>query len=167
MSENMNLSFTDRDDEIRDLILELQAVREQLREANQRLRRIDRRVAQAFPSLAGRPTQESTSRKKPKSDEQPTLTVEVAHNLYRGWVEKVKSGHEQEVHQEIGKLILPDLKLMVVELGLPGGNRKSTRKSLTESIARRLRESAMLTHHTPRRPNASDSGEGGDLGTAD
>ena len=130
------------------LAAEMQELKEVVREVAGKLGRIEKRLRvffpDSFPNTGTRRKAAADSFDKP-----PTMTPREALELYDKLVTQARSGSEREVEAAISRLELPDLALLVRELGAPAG-KKPTRKALTKSLMGRLKESIMLSRHTPR-----------------
>ncbi|MFI5095920.1 MAG: hypothetical protein ACHQIK_21075 [Candidatus Acidiferrales bacterium] len=126
---------------------ELRDLKEVVREVSGKLGRIEKRLRLFFPqSFPGE------RRKEPEVDireTSPTITPQRALEMYTELLEMARTGREQQVESRIAGMVLPDLALLVRELGAPLG-KKPTRTALTKSLMGRLRESIMLSRHTLR-----------------
>jgi hypothetical protein len=126
---------------------ELRDLREIIREVSGKLGRIEKRLRLFFPQSF--PVER---RKEPEADIRemsPTITPQRALEIYTELLEMARTGREQQVESRIAGIVLPDLALLVRELGAPLG-KKPTRTALTKSLMGRLRESMMLSRHTIR-----------------
>jgi hypothetical protein len=126
---------------------ELQDLKEIVREVSGKLGRIEKRLRLFFPQSFPIPAPKQS--KTPVGDVPPTITPQQALGLYSELLEMARTGREQQVEARVAGMDLPDLALLVRELGAPLG-KKPTRPGLTKSLMGRLRESMMLSRHTVR-----------------
>ncbi len=137
---------------------ELRDLREVMREVSGKLGRIEKRLRLFFPQSFP-----DERRKEPEGDIRemsPTITPQRALEMYTELLEIARTGREEQVQSRIAGMALPDLAVLVRELGAPLG-KKPTRTALTKSLMGRLRESIMLSRHTLRpvsSPSAPESG---------
>jgi hypothetical protein len=126
---------------------ELRDLREVMREVSGKLGRIEKRLRLFFPQSFP-----DERRKEPEGDIRemsPTITPQRALEMYTELLEIARRGREEQVQSRIAGMALPDLALLVRELGAPLG-KKPTRTALSKSLMGRLRESIMLSRHTLR-----------------
>ncbi len=127
---------------------EMRDLKEAAREISGKLGRIEKRLRAffpgSFPVKKGRTEKSLDLRENP-----PTMTTQQVLDFYTELVELARSGQEREVDARAAQLGIPDLALLVRELGAPLG-KKPNRAGLTRSLMGRLKESVLLSRHTNR-----------------
>jgi hypothetical protein len=143
----MSIDSEFKREDVEALAAELRDLKEVMRDVSGKLGRIEKRLKLFFPQSFP-----SERRKQPGVDIRemsPTISPQKALEMYTDLLEMARSGRQQEVESRIAGIALPDLALLVRELGAPLG-KKPTRPALTKSLMGRLRESIMLSRHTLR-----------------
>ena len=143
-------AFLSKEEEVSRLLDEIRAFREELRDLNAKVSRIERRVQHTFPVLAA---QKATDRSRRTADEErgsPTISSAEAISFFERLVEMTTSGGESRVFAELDATSEPNLRLTVQELGASLGKKKASRKVLVEAIVKRIKESVMLSRHVNR-----------------
>jgi hypothetical protein len=126
---------------------ELRDLKEVMREVSGKLGRIEKRLRLFFP--ASFPNQPRKERSPDLRDTPPTITTQQALQIYNELLDMARTGREQQVEARVAGIGLPDLALLVRELGAQVG-KKPSRTGLTKSLMGRLKESVMLSRHTSR-----------------
>jgi hypothetical protein len=118
-----------------------------MREVSGKLGRIEKRLRLFFPQSF--PDERRKAAEGDIREMSPTITPQRALEMYTELLEIARTGREEQIQSRIAGIALPDLALLVRELGAPLG-KKPTRPALTKSLMGRLRESIMLSRHTLR-----------------
>ncbi len=156
MNHDDSTPISDRERLAAAILAELRGLRTELQEMAARLTRVEKRVVHVYPKMAVKRTSAGgTSRAS--SVKKPSLTPEQGLALYDILVNKARSGDQAEVMTELQEMSLPDLKVLVTELGAPMTKRPA-RKTLVEAVAGRIRQSLLLTRHV-NRPTPDPDGE--------
>ena len=148
-SETKTSAFPSKEEEVSRLLDEIKALRDELRDLNAKVSRIERRVQHAFPILAAQKAKDR-SRRTRDDEAGPTITPAEAISFFERLVEMTNSGQESQVLAELDTTSEPNLRLTVQELGVSLGKKKASRKILVESIVKRIKESVMLSRHVNR-----------------
>lgn len=155
------------------LAREIRDLKETLRDVSGKLGRIEKRLRVFFP--AAFPQAKSRSAKGERLETSPpTMTTDQLLAVYNDLVNLARSDRPSQVEGKLDALALGDLALLVRELGAPVGG-KPTRPLLVRSVLGRLKQSVMLSRHTPRptssststAPNAADESQSPDSETSE
>jgi hypothetical protein len=151
---NEKHTFRSKEEEVSNLLEELAALRELIREIAKKLTNIEARTKRAFPSAA---TKTVARRGEANADPIPAFSSQDALALYDQVVELAKSGAHDEATDRLAQQSLPNLVVLSKELGLPLGKSKPSRKRLTNAILGRVKQSLMLSQHSTRPRNRDES----------
>jgi hypothetical protein len=139
-SENV---FRTREEELARLNGELAEIRGILRDAISRLGQIERHVKRAF-GVRESTKSASPPKLKDSATEEPSISAEEALQLFRELTDVSRAQGSSEVENRLGRMSIPDLKLMAHELGVSFSS-KPSRKNLHAGIRGRISESVMLS----------------------
>jgi hypothetical protein len=151
---NEKHTFRSKEEEVSSLLEELAALRELMRDIAKKLTNIETRTKRAFPGVA---TKRAARRGEANGDPNPTLSAQDALALYDQVVQLAKSGAHEEATDRVAQQSLPDLVVLLKELGLPLGKSKPSKKRLTNAILGRVKQSVMLSQHSIRPRNRDES----------
>lgn len=150
---NSDNVFRTREEELARLNSELAEIRGLLRDATTRLGQIERHVKRAFG------IKESPKQPAPKpteaGSEQPSISPEEALDEFRELTDLSREKGSSAVEERLGKMSIPDLKLMAHELGVSFSS-KPSRKNLHAGIRGRISESVMLSPSRAGSPPSDD-----------
>jgi hypothetical protein len=146
--------FRSREEELARLNTELAELRTILREANGRLGQIERHVKRAFGVQEG-PKSAPSPKPKNTAMEDPSISSEEALDLFRELTDLSREQGSTAVEERLGRMSVPDLKLMCHELGVSFSS-KPSRKNLHAGIRGRISESVMLSPARTPPPPPSD-----------
>jgi hypothetical protein len=150
---NEKHTFRSKEEEVSNLLEELAALRELIRDIAKKLTNIEARTKRAFPSAAAKRV---ARRGEANADPNPTLSAQDALTLYDQVVELAKLGAHDEATDRLARQSLPNLVVLSKELGLTLGKSKPSRKRLTTAIFGRVKQSVMLSQHSTRPANRDE-----------
>jgi hypothetical protein len=136
------------------LAREIRDLKEVLRELSGKLGRIEKRLRVFFPAAFPKSKPRANKGQSLQSSP-PTMTSEQVLGFYNELIDLVRADRRSQVEDNLARLALGDLALLVRELGAPTGNNPS-RSGLTKSVMGRLKQSIMLSRHSSR-PASSPS----------
>lgn len=149
--------FRSKEEEAKQVAAEIRELKEIVREVSGKLGRIETRMKRAFPEAFVATPRRSDS----TAHAIPTLSPQQALQIYDQLVESARGGDRENVQRRLNEVGVADLGLMVRELGVSLGKKKSSRKSLTAAIIARINESVMLSRHVSREPSTGHNPDKG------
>ncbi len=155
----MTDEFRTPPEELQHLLGQIAEVKATLREVADRLSRIEQHVKRAFRVAESPATRPSSPRRPRPALPPPSLNSSEALTLFDELLPLVESDGREGVERRLEGLGIPELKLLVQELGAPLP-RKPSRKALTAAIIRRANESLLLSRNrniTTPRSKSSDT----------
>jgi hypothetical protein len=160
----MSEGFRTPPEELQHLLGQIAELKATLREIAGRLSQIEQHVKRAF-RLPKSPPSRRTSAHQPRAPlPPPTLSPSDALKLFDELPPLLESHGREGVERRLGGLEIPDLKLIVQELGAPLPS-KPSRKALTAAIFGRVNESLLLSRN--RNITSPRSAAGDATGSAD
>jgi hypothetical protein len=134
-------------DDVEALAREMKNLKETLRDVSGKLGRIEKRLRVFFSTVF--PHSKPRARAERLENSPASMTPDQVLNVYNDLINLARSDRPTQVEDKLNSLTLGDLALLVKELGAPMGS-KPTRTLLVKSVLGRLKQSIMLSRHTPR-----------------
>jgi hypothetical protein len=154
----MNEAFRTPAEELRHLLDQITELKTTLRDIAGRVSHIEQHVKRAFRVPKSPGPQRSSARLPRPSVSPPTLSPSQALSVFDELRPLLENHGRDGVEQRLSSLELPDLKIIVQELGAPMPSRPS-RKALVAAIIGRVNESRLLSRNrnvTAPRPKPDD-----------
>jgi hypothetical protein len=143
-SEN---EFRNTDQEVQKLLEECGELRQTLKTISAQLSRIESRVKTAFPAVAKKIHDRKILNLKQRES---SLTSEQAQIEFDEIVRLAGSNNPSEAEQYLNRQSAADLYAIAREVGVSFLSNKPSLKTLRQAILGKVRESILLSRHSPR-----------------
>lgn len=142
-----NSLFRSSEEEVTQLLKELGALKESVRELSAQLSRIERRVQRSFPAAAVAMKKRNAEQKASDATLESSLTREQALSIYDSVVQMSAEGNADAARLQLEAMSLPDIFFIARELGVTFKKSKPSRKLILDSLSNRIRQSMHLSMH--------------------
>lgn len=141
-----NSEFRTPEQDVLKFLEECAELRQTLKTISAQLGRMEMRMKRAFPVAMDQQRERKASAKRSTT----TITPEQALSEFDRIVKMAASGANREAEETLENMSAPNLLLIAKELGVSFRKSKPSVKDTREAIFGKVRESILLTRHTPR-----------------
>jgi hypothetical protein len=138
--------FRSGEQEVLKLLEECAELRRTLKVISAQVGRMENRVKRAFPAV----TEKLQERQKRSLDKDSLVSPEEALAEFDGIVSLASSGQTEQAEQALRHKSASELRAMAKELGITFPKSKPSVNAMREAIFGKVRESILLTRHSPR-----------------